>query len=614
MIATFCLVIFLIGKTGFFYHKNVHFFAGLYILIAALVFVALKINNGIVRHANTHDLLKVFIAVFTTSMLFAVAYRAALRFDMLSIKGLETALILNFFMASTALILLRIIIKGLYHFFKKLGIKKENVLIYGSVYQSLMIKKAIDQDSCSRLNVLCFLDNDLNKVNKYLEQKRIYPFSAIGYLKSKYQVKKILVAEDLVEQAKSLALAELCRKADIPFVKIPSAEKWLYGGLQAARLKDIKIDSLLDREPIRLDKQNILREIKGKCVLVTGAAGSIGAEIVKQVIGYQPSMVVLCDQAETQLHDLKLAIEDARLAQNVQVFMANIQNQARLRWLFDLYRPNIVFHAAAYKHVPMMEENPAEAILTNVLGTKNLADLCMEFAVEKFVMISTDKAVKPTNIMGASKRLAELYIQSLNNTKNLDNKKNKTRFITTRFGNVLGSNGSVIPRFISQIERRMPVTVTHPDITRYFMTISEAVELVLEAGAMGNGGEIFLFDMGKPVKIVDLALNMIKLAGLTPYVDVDIVFTGLRPGEKIYEELLLLAEEVQPTHHPKIKISKNAAPDFFIVNKLIIDLILLNQSGNDLEMVKKMKEILPEFVSNNSRYQALDVPYLTKVN
>lgn len=292
--------------------------------------------------------------------------------------------------------------------------------------------------------------------------------------------------------------------------------------------------------------------------------------------------------------------------------MANVQNVNRIRTLFELYKPEIVFHAAAYKHVPMMENNPAEAILTNVLGTKNMADISMEFGVEKFVMISTDKAVKPTNVMGASKRLAEIYIQSLNSpeiisTGEITTQASRTRFVTTRFGNVLGSNGSVIPRFKSQIEKRGPITVTDPEITRYFMTIPEAVQLVMEAGAMGKGGEIYLFDMGKPVKIVDLAVNMIKLAGLTPYVDVDVVFTGLRPGEKLYEELLLMEEEIIPTHHPKIKISQKVAYNYLYVNQIIKDLIVLNNDGNDLNMVKKMKEIIPDYISNNSRFEELDL-------
>ncbi|MET0571646.1 MAG: SDR family NAD(P)-dependent oxidoreductase [Pedobacter agri] len=378
-------------------------------------------------------------------------------------------------------------------------------------------------------------------------------------------------------------------------------------------MRDLKIEDLLEREPIKLNKQNILADLQGKRILVTGAAGSIGSEIVRQALQYQPEMLILCDQAETPLHELQLELEDSFQAGKIKLFMADVQNQSRLRTLFEVYKPQIVFHAAAYKHVPMMEGNPAEAISTNVLGTKNIADMSIEFDVEKFVMISTDKAVRPTNIMGASKRIAEIYIQSLNNSFDNDliehykNREQNTRFVTTRFGNVLGSNGSVIPRFKNQIERKGPVTVTHPEITRYFMTIPEAVQLVMEAGAMGKGGEIFLFDMGKPIKIVDLAENMIRLAGLTPNVDIKIEFTGLRPGEKLHEELLLQEEQLIETHHPKIKISKKVCYSYLYVNKAINDLIELNNDGDDFAIVKKMKEIVPDYISNNSRYGDLDL-------
>jgi FlaA1/EpsC-like NDP-sugar epimerase len=400
---------------------------------------------------------------------------------------------------------------------------------------------------------------------------------------------------------------------------VPPSDQWINGKPNVNQFKDLKIEDLLERKPIKICNDHILGEIQGKRVLITGAAGSIGSELVRQVLMYNPEFIVLCDRAETPLHDIQLEIEDGLYGNRTRVFIADIQNTGRIKTLFNLYRPQIVFHAAAYKHVPMMENNPTEAILTNVWGTKNLADIAIEFNVEKFVMISTDKAVRPTNIMGASKRIAEMYIQSLNNLLFEDHffntdpsKVNQTRFITTRFGNVLGSNGSVIPRFKAQIERGGPVTVTHPDITRYFMTIPEAVQLVLEAEVMGKGGEIFLFDMGEPVKIADLAANMIKMAGLVPGKDIQIVYTGLRPGEKLYEELLNAEEEVIPTYNKDIKISKNIPVSYTKINNLIKDLLELNLHNEVDLMVSKMKTILPDYISNNSQYEKLDIKLINK--
>lgn len=606
---TLCLAILITNGNNYavFFNQQNYYLIWLYSIISFSVFVFLKVNTGIVRYSNTEDMLRIFLAVFSVSILFIGVHGVFFQLFVFNFVGFEKALILNYFISSSILVLLRIMVRASYNSLRKLGNQKENVLIYGSSHYSLLIKKAIDQDNNINLNIIGFIDDDRDRIDKHIEQKKVYAFSALSTLKSKFQITKILISESALGTSNKIKFIELCGRAEISMVKVPAAEKWLYGKFDTDQLKNLKIDDLLQRDPIKLDKQNIIRELRGKRILITGAAGSIGAEIVRQVINYQPKMLILCDQAETPLHDLKLCLEDNLQADHVKIFMANIQNPGRVRTLFERYKPEIVFHAAAYKHVPMMEENPSEAVLTNVFGTKNLADLCIEFDVEKFVMISTDKAVRPTNVMGASKRLAEIYIQSLNSiSNNVTGQKTKTRFITTRFGNVLGSNGSVLPRFKSQIERRTAITVTHPDITRYFMTIPEAVELVLEAGAMGVGGEIFLFDMGKPIKIVDLAINMIKLAGLKPYIDIDIVFTGLRPGEKIYEELLLFEEKVKATHHPKIKISQTIAYNYLFVNQIIEDLIAINQTGDDFNMVRKMKEILPDYISNNSCYQELD--------
>lgn len=579
---------------------------GSYTLLSALVFILLKVNTRIIRYSNSEDILRVFLAVFTVSLVFACGYGIISFWLPLEVEGIAKTLTLNLFISSSLLVFIRIFVRSLYVSLKNgIEVTGDNILIYGSDHHALLIKRALDVDNAAQLNVIGFIDDDMYRLDKYIEQKKVFSLCSLHALREKYQIKKVLVSENSMQISNKIKVMEDCCEAGIQLIKVPSSEKWLCGKFDSDQLKDLNIDDLLGRETIQLDKKNILKELQGKRVLVTGAAGSIGSEIVRQALSYAPEMVILCDQAETPLHDLRLNLEDNLQADRTKVFIANIQNAERIRTLFELYRPEIVFHAAAYKHVPMMENNPSEAVLTNVLGTKNLADISIEFEVEKFVMISTDKAVKPTNVMGASKRLAEIYIQSLNSVSNYSTI--KTRFVTTRFGNVLGSSGSVIPRFKSQINKRVPITVTHPDITRYFMTIPEAVELVLEAGAMGKGGEIFLFDMGEPIKIIDLAINMIKLAGLRPFVDLDIVYTGLRPGEKIYEELLLLEEKLIETHHPKIKISQNIAYNYFQINQVLNDLIALNKSGSDYDVVKKMKEILPDFISNNSKFEELDL-------
>jgi FlaA1/EpsC-like NDP-sugar epimerase len=362
---------------------------------------------------------------------------------------------------------------------------------------------------------------------------------------------------------------------------------------------------LLERDVIKIKSDNIANQVRGRVVLITGAAGSIGSEIVRQIIQFNPSKIVLVDQAESPLNDLENELRSLKSGVEIASFIADITNAQRMHTIMKEFRPHVVYHAAAYKHVPVMERNPFEAISVNVLGTKIIADLAVEFSAEKFVFVSTDKAVNPTNIMGCSKRIAEIYVQSFDNYLRMINK-HRTQFVTTRFGNVLGSNGSVIPIFKKQIESGGPVTVTHPEITRYFMTIPEACQLVLEAGAMGRGGEVFIFDMGKSVKVVDLAKKMILLAGYEPNKDIDIVYTGLREGEKLYEELLANEENTLPTHHKKILIAKLGEADYSKVNSYINLLSELMYDANELKMVTLMKEIVPEFKSNYSRFEILD--------
>jgi len=403
---------------------------------------------------------------------------------------------------------------------------------------------------------------------------------------------------------------ETCLEHNVKVLTIPPVNKWINGELNIKQIKNVKIEDLLGRDAIELDNALVNQELRNKVILVTGAAGSIGSEISRQLMTLQPDLLIMVDQAETPLYELEYEFKNDLKYDNIKhaVFVVgDIRNENTMREIFKKYKPNKVFHAAAYKHVPLMEANPAEALKNNVLGTRNLADLSVEFGVNKFVMVSTDKAVNPTNVMGASKRIAEIYVQSLN--KHLKNKshQNHTRFITTRFGNVLGSNGSVIPLFKKQIENGGPITITHKDITRYFMTIPEACQLVLEAGAMGKGGEIFIFDMGEPVRIVDLAKKMVKLSGLELEKDIHITYSGLRPGEKIFEELLNDSENTMATHHPKIMIAKVREYAYEEVNDKINDLIITAHTNNhDEDVVRHMKQLVPEFLSNNSVFSVLD--------
>jgi len=438
-------------------------------------------------------------------------------------------------------------------------------------------------------------------LNSYLEQKKVYHLKDLARLKERRNIDEMLIVnEDLDERSKKVVI-ERCIRLGIKVLTIPPAKNWLSGKFDKKQIQKLRIEDLLQRKPITIDQEKVKNDLHGKRVLVTGAAGSIGSEIVRQVISYEPALLILCDHAESPLHEIQLEIEDRFPNANIEVVLSDVSNYKRMYKLFDVCRPELVYHAAAYKHVPMIENNPFEAISVNVGGTKNIADLSVKFGVEKFVMVSTDKAVNPTNVMGASKRLAEIYTQSLNNMPG-----RKTRFITTRFGNVLGSNGSVIPRFRTQIEKGGPLTVTHPEITRYFMTISEAVQLVLEAGTMGQGGEIYVFDMGKPVKIVDMARKMIQLAGLEEGKDIKIVYSGLRPGEKLYEELLASAELTLPTHHEKISIAKVRSYAYEEAGKAIEELLDINKRHQNSEVVLKMKLIVPEFLSKNSVFEELD--------
>ncbi len=421
---------------------------------------------------------------------------------------------------------------------------------------------------------------------------------------SNNNVAHLVLSKDIpVERKKEMA--DICLEHNTKMLNVPPITNWINGELSFKQIKKVRIEELLERAPIVLNKDKIEEQLKNKTILITGAAGSIGSEIVRQLIPFKPKQLILIDQAESPLYDIEMELKEHVSAPTYKAYIADICNPGRIEAIFRSHRPEIVFHAAAYKHVPLMEENPTEAVLVNVKGTKYIADFSVEYGVEKFVMVSTDKAVNPTGVMGASKRAAEIYIQALNQKK-------KTKFVTTRFGNVLDSSGSVIPRFRQQIEKGGPVTITHPEITRFFMTIPEACQLVIEAGSMGQGGEIFVFDMGKSVKIIDLAKKMIQLSGLTLGKDIQITFTGLRPGEKLYEELLHTNENSLPTHHPQILIAKVKEYNYQTISELIDELVVLASSGNEMKLVQKMKEVVPEFISNNSVYEQLDTKLINK--
>ncbi|HUH18576.1 nucleoside-diphosphate sugar epimerase/dehydratase [Albibacterium sp.] len=596
-------------------------YISLFCLIASPVIYFLRLHTGLLRYSNTQDMLRIFGAVLTFSILFSiVSFLFVQPLLHIQLLNLFSILIINFFITSSLLIMLRIFAKAAFYVMIRRYGKKEriNVLIYGSDKNAVLVKQALENSSDANYVVEGFIDVDRTRLNSYMEQKKVYHFKELNILNAKKNIDQIIIINELLGERDKKVVIERALRLGIKVITVPPAGTWLSGKLDKKQMQKLSIEDLLQRKPIRIDQTRVSNDLTGKRVLVTGAAGSIGSEIVRQVIKYDPAVLILCDQAESPLHEMQLDMEDKYPNASIEIKIADVRSYSRMHKLFDNLRPQVVYHAAAYKHVPLMEHNPFEAIKSNVQGTKNVADLAVKFGTDKFVMVSTDKAVNPTNIMGASKRLAEIYIQALNdgqyslkqgglNGSGMYVSKNtKTRFITTRFGNVLGSSGSVLPRFKSQIERGGPLTVTHPEITRYFMTIREAVQLVLEAGTMGEGGEIFVFDMGKPIKIVDLAKKMIQLAGLQEGVDIDIVFSGLRPGEKLYEELLNASEHTLPTHHEKISIARVVSYPFDETKRNIDELLSINEKQIVKDIVLKMKQIVPEFVSKNSPYELLD--------
>lgn len=567
---------------------------------------------GIIRYTSIEDAKRIFQAL-TLSMLIFVLVDSIYYYNYEAYFIPRSVLIIDYCVSMLFMSAFRILIKIIYFEWRVQQSEKVNVIIYGAGEAGVITKKTISQDRENHLHVVGFIDDDPSKVRNTIDGIPIHlntPDNLSKLIKQK-KAEILIIAIQEIAPDKKKAIIDSCLAFGIQARSIPPVQKWINGELSLKQIKDVNIEDVLGREPIVLDKSRIKSDIEGKNVLITGAAGSIGSELARQILAFSPKNIILIDQAESALYELELELGEMPFKINFETRICDITNASRVEKLFRKYTPDIVFHAAAYKHVPVMEENPSEAILTNVLGTKIVADLAAKYGVDKFVMVSTDKAVNPTSVMGASKRIAEIYIQSLN--KELASSREHrilpyTRFITTRFGNVLGSNGSVIPRFKKQIAHGGPVTITHPEITRFFMTIPEACQLVLEAGSMGDGGEIFLFDMGKSIKIVDLAKKMIKLSGLTLGKDIQIKFTGLRPGEKLYEELLSDEENTLPTHHPQIMIAKVRQYEYVLIQEQLNQLSSLLGFNNHESIIACMKKIVPEYISKNSIYEKLDQP------
>lgn len=577
---------------------------GIILFVNVIWFYVLKTYAGIIRHSTFTDILKLAFASVGTAVTILIT-----NIVYISITGnklfLTTSVVLYMFISFTFLLLFRLIVKEAYMFLKNIaaGSLKKRVAIFGINDYTISLANALSTETDSTFKLVGFLtDSDSSRRLKIMG-KPVIPFTKeLEQSITTHEIEGIILTDDYVKGAKKNEIVDQCLAAGIEIFNVPSLEKWNRKEDIKKHINPIQIEDLLDRDPISIDNNLIKADLQNKTILVTGGAGSIGSEIVRQIADFNPKLLVILDQAESALHELEIFLEQNFKSLNFITELANISNIYRLDMLYKHYNFDVVYHAAAYKHVPLIERNPHEAVYVNVLGTKNLADLSVAHKIDKFVMVSTDKAVNPTNVMGASKRAAEMYVQSLQNSSDLH-----TKFITTRFGNVLGSNGSVIPHFRRQISQGGPVTVTHKDIIRYFMTIPEACQLVLQAGTMGNGGEIYVFDMGKPVKILDMAQKMIKLSGLVPYEDIDIVITGLRPGEKLYEELLNDSSKSLPTHHPKIMVSKVPVAQFEEVEDKIKQMIKVAAKQDEEFIVKLLKDLVPEFKSENSRFEKLDL-------
>ncbi len=600
VIAVF-LALFLRDNFKFPSHLNLSYYlySPLIILVFRFVFFEIfQIHHLVVRYTSTKDVVKIFWSCFLGSI--------AIGFTNLVIYAITGRFIvpnsvwmIEFFITTVLLMFYRFAFKMYYLETMNPSKSRKNIVIFGAGNSGITTKRTIDRDNASKYNVMAFFDENPSKIGMQLESLPVLDYQLLDEYLSSNNISFLIIAVQKITNAKVNEITETALPHNVKVLKVPPVSRWLNGNLSFKQIKKVKIEDLLKRSPIQLDLSLLNSELNGQTIMITGAAGSIGSEIVRQLLQFNYKQLVLVDEAETPCFFLQGELEQLNGMKNIRLYVQDVCDAEQTEKLFAKYKPNIVYHAAAYKHVPMMEKNVRSAIKVNVGGTKLLADLSVKYGAKKFVMVSTDKAVNPTNVMGASKRIAEMYVQALNFHQNT------TKFVTTRFGNVLDSNGSVIPIFRKQIENGGPVTVTHPDITRYFMTISEACQLVIMAGAMGNGGEIFIFDMGKSIKISDLAKKMIQLSGLTLDKDISIRYTGLRPGEKLYEELLADEENTIKTNNNKVKIAKVRTYEYQVLVPEIEKLIAMRDE-DAFSVVTQMKKIVPEYKSNNSVFEAID--------
>ena len=599
----------LIYRTGELYIKPKLFAISIpaYLIISIIAFRVFRTYSGIIRHSSYIDAVKIFFSQFTTAFLL-LALNSIYKTISGDLLFLNIGILINAVFSFASLFLYRVLIKQFFENYLNASKKEQlsRAIIYGTDANAIAVANALKSEVPGRFKLVGFIDRySQNKSKMILGLPILQHKKKASTLMRVFNAQALILADKNLTKEEQLTIVDECLDFNYKVYTVPLVSDWEDQKEISRKVKNFQIQDLLERKPIVLDNNSISHQLKGKSVLITGAAGSIGSEIVRQVLQFNPRSIIMLDQAETPLHHLSLEIGKIECKSELITIVGDVRNKSEVDEVFKKYSPDVVYHAAAYKHVPLMEANPSQAIFVNVLGSKNIADLACKYNVDSFVMVSTDKAVNPSNVMGASKRIAEKYVQALHRSI-LKEGKIKTKFITTRFGNVLGSNGSVVPLFTKQIENGGPLTLTHPDIIRYFMTIPEACQLVLEAGAMGKGGEIYIFDMGKPVKIIDLAKKMIRLAGFIPDKDIQIKIVGLRPGEKLYEELLNDGAKTLPTHHEKIMIAQDVTDDFEVLKENVLNLISTAQIYNNEDIVYKMKIIVPEFKSMNSAFQALD--------
>ena len=574
-----------------------------FIVVSTLFYISIGTHRSLIRHSGMYDIYKILISNGATALLLIILNLINNNCSIISNRYTPaySEILFTFALQIAAMTTMRLFLQRIYNDYIRHRRPSCNIIIYGAGIAGTTAYNALAQDQSHDYKVVAYVDDDKRKINTALNGVHVMnQHSALNEsFVRKNHVELLIIANPAIRLSHKQAITSRCLNLGIAIKTVPNISDWINDSFDVDQIQDIGIEDLLERESIKLDNNNIVNDIIDKVVMVTGAAGSIGSEICRQLIQYHPSKIIMVDQAESPMYDLQFELKSnepyKQFFDKMVFVIGNVKDKRRMEEIFSEHKPQIIYHAAAYKHVPFMEENPYEAIFVNVFGTKNIADLAIKYGAQKFVMISTDKAVNPTNVMGATKRMAEIYIQSRSTAT--------THFVTTRFGNVLGSNGSVIPLFKKQLATGGPLTVTHKDIIRYFMTIPEACNLVLEAGAMGEGGDIFVFDMGKPVKIYDLAKKMIQLSGLK---NIEIKEIGLRPGEKLYEELLATKENNIPTYHPKIMRAQVRKYQLDDIDREYAELWDIMPTLDDMKLVGKMKEIVPEFKSNNSTYCQLD--------